>query len=364
MSRLFSPGKIGNFELPNRIIRSATAEKLADDLTGHPTKKLQEMWIDLVKGGTGLIITGHMYVHPSGKCHSEMIGIHKDEIVPELAKMVTAVHEEGGKIAVQINHGGMQCSSDAVKGSIAPSNINDGELTQPAREMRVDEIHMLIDSYTQAARRVKEAGFDAVQLHGAHGYLINQFISPFTNHREDEWGGDLSGRTRFLREVAKAVREEVGQSYPVFIKFGVEDGVDNGLKIAESSSIINKFEEMGLDAVEVSGGVRATSSMKGIKDKSREAYFRRYSRMAKSKTRLPVILVGGLRSKSVMEEILEEGEADFISMCRPLINDPYFPVKLQSNLLAKSECISSNNCWPKAIGEGISCKCPKVENDL
>jgi len=361
MSILFSPGKIGTLELSNRIVRSATAERLADDVTGQPTLKLQEMWTELARGGTGLIITGHMYIHPSGKCHPEMTGIHNDEIVPNLARMVTEVHELGGKIAVQINHGGMQCSPDAVENPIAPSNINDEELEQPAREISIDEIHLMIDAYAQAARRVKDAGFDAVQLHGAHGYLINQFNSPFTNHREDEWGGDLNGRTRFLREVARAVRRQVGPTYPVFIKYGVEDGVEDGLTVEQSSSIISQIEDIGLDAVEVSGGFRATSTMKGIKDESREAYFTRYAKMAKSKTKLPIILVGGLRSKNVMEKILQDGDADFISMCRPLINDPYFPERLRSNLLEKSACISSNNCWPQNMEEGISCKCPIAE---
>jgi 2,4-dienoyl-CoA reductase-like NADH-dependent reductase (Old Yellow Enzyme family) len=171
MSLLFTPDRIGNLVVPNRIVRSATAERLANDDDGYPTSKLSDMWLELVRGGTGLIISGHMFVHPSGKCHPEMSGIYKDELVPEWAKITSAVHKEGGKIAVQINHGGMQCSKDAVVGTIAPSAFDDDELEQPAREITVNEIYLLIDAYAQAARRAKEAGFDAVQLHGAHGYL-------------------------------------------------------------------------------------------------------------------------------------------------------------------------------------------------
>jgi 2,4-dienoyl-CoA reductase-like NADH-dependent reductase (Old Yellow Enzyme family) len=310
---------------------------------------------------SGLIISGHMFVHPSGKCHPEMSGIHKDELVPEWAKITSAVHKEGGKIAVQINHGGMQCSKDAVVGTIAPSAFDDDELEQPAREITVNEIYLLIDAYAQAARRAKEAGFDAVQLHVAHGYLINQFISPFTNRRSDKWGGDDEGRSLFLREVINAVREQVGRGYPVFIKFGVQDGIEGGLTAAISERVIAQFGDLGLDGVEVSGGFRALSTLKGIKSENREAYFRPLAQIARRATELPVILVGGMRSKRVMEDVLESGDADFIAMCRPLINNPQFPYLMKSGIQEKSSCISSNNCWPQKIGEGITCKCPTVE---
>ena len=359
MSLLFSPGKIGSLILPNRIIRSATAEKLADDTTGFPLPKLQDIWVELSRGGTGLIITGHMYVHTSGKCHPEMTGIHNDHVVPYLSKIVSSVHREGGKIAVQLNHGGMKCNKESVKDPIAPSSISDDKLNLFGREMSTGEIEMMINAFAQAARRAKDAGFDAVQVHAAHGYLVNQFNSPFSNHREDEWGGNTVRRTRFLREVIHAIREEVGPSFPVFIKFGVVDSVENGLTLAESSSIISMFSVMGLDAIEVSCGIGESSSKKGIKNESKEAYFRQFSRLAKSQSNLPVILVGGLRSKKIMENVLECRDADFVSLSRPLINNPYLPVQFQSNIIEKSGCISSNNCWPINDGEGIACKCPK-----
>ena len=358
MSRLFHPGRIGNLEIRNRIVRSATAECLADDQSGFPKPGLKNLLVDLARGGTGLIITGHMYVHPSGKCHPEMTGIHDDGAIPVLSEIAKSVHDEGAKIAAQINHGGMQCSDKTVKGTIAPSEINQPFLQQPAREMNPTEIMMLIDSYAQAARRVKEAGFDGVQLHGAHGYLINQFISPFVNHRNDDWGGDASRRLNFLREVTKAVRGRVGKDYPVFIKFGMEDGVDGGLTADEGVRVIGEMAGMGLDAIEISGGIQANNSKKGIKSKETEAYFRDFSKKAKQATDLPIILVGGLRSRDLMEDVLRSGDADFISLCRPLINEPRFPNLLLSGEIEVSGCISSNNCWPEAMNEGIRCKCP------
>lgn len=361
MSLLFTSANIGNLKIPNRIIRSATAESLAVGLDGRSTDKLKNLWVDLARGGTGLIITGHMYVHPTGKCHPEMAGIYDDNLIPDLAHAVKAVHDEGGKIAVQINHGGMQCSGETVVETLAPSGFIDENLEQPAREISTGEIELLIDTYAQAARRAVEAGFDAVQLHGAHGYLINQFISPYINHREDEWGGDLFGRTRFLREIIKAVRVQVGVEFPLFIKFGMEDGVTGGISADTGAEVISWMADMGLDAVEISGGFRANNSMKGIKSEEREAYFRPLAKIARKVTDLPIIIVGGIRSRRVMEDILQVGDADFISMCRPLINEPEFPNLLKTDELLKSGCISSNNCWPKFDGEGISCKCPKID---
>ena len=360
MSLLFTPAKIGSLEIPNRIIRSATAELMADDLDGKPGEQLKSLWVNLVKGGTGLIISGHLYIHPSGKCHPEMTGIYSDDLIQPLKECVDAVHNAGGKIAAQINHGGMQCDKKAVDGTIAPSTIDDDFLEQPAREITIDEIEMLIDAYAQAARRVKEAGFDAVQIHAAHGYLINQFISPYTNQRTDKWGGDLQGRTRFLREVTRSVREQVGPDYPVFMKFGMEDGKDGGLTAETGAKMISMMAEMGLDGIEISGGVEANSVQKGIRNASKEAYFRPLVQLVRRKTGLPLIIVGGMRSKAVMEEVLTSGDADFIAMCRPLSKEPNLPNLMKAGTQETSACISSSNCWSEILGEGISCKCPPL----
>ena len=360
MSVLFQPAMIGSLEIKNRIVRSATAERLADDFTGIPKPSLEDLWINLARGGSGLIISGHMYIHPSGKCHPEMTGIHSDEVIPIFQDIVKAVHKEGSKIAVQINHGGMQCSKEAVQGTIAPSDVDMPFLPQAAREMKAEEISLMIDSYAQAARRAIEAGFDAVQLHGAHGYLINQFISPLVNRREDDWGGDFSRRLNFLKDVIKAVRAQVGIDFPVFIKFGLEDGIDGGLTVDVGARIVSEMGEMGLDAVEISGGIQANNTKKGIKSKEKEAYFRPFAQEVRKFTNFPIILVGGLRSKEIMEDVLESGDADFISLCRPLINEPNLPNLMRIGEKSFSDCISSNKCWPRTMGEGIACKCPTL----
>jgi 2,4-dienoyl-CoA reductase-like NADH-dependent reductase (Old Yellow Enzyme family) len=358
---LFTPAKLGTLSIPNRFMRSATAERMADDQTGQPLPSLKACWQTLAEGGCGLIISGHMYVHPSGKCHPEMTAIYSDDHIAPLRALTDAVHQAGGLVAAQINHGGFQCDPQSVQAPIAPSAFLAEFIAQPMRSMTTAEIEMLIDAYAQAARRAKAAGFDAVQLHGAHGYLINQFISPYSNLRKDEWGGDLNSRTRFLREITRAVRQQVGQSYPVFIKFGMQDGLPDGLTAAEGAEVVAMMADMGLDGIEISGGLRASNSKRGINQPDREAYFRPLAQLARTRTKLPIILVGGLRSRSVMEELLESNDADFVSLCRPFINQPDFPNALKAGTVEISGCISANNCWAKNPGEGIACKCPLPE---
>lgn len=361
MSIIFTPQNIGSLTLPNRLVRSATAERFTHDADGRPQPQLASLYRQLTQGGVGLIITGHMYVHPTGKAHPEMTGIYADDLLPDLTLLADAVHQEGGKVAVQINHGGMQCSRETVPESIAPSAVDAPFLTRPAREMTVDEIAMLIDAYAQAARRTKEAGFDGVQLHAAHGYLISQFLSPFVNKRTDNWGGSPDKRLNFLRAVYSAVREQVGPDYPVFAKLGFVDGVEGGLTPADGLQIVAEMEKLGLDAVEISGGIQSPNSKAGLKTEESEAYFRPFVQQIRAAgLKIPLILVGGLRSKSVMENVLTSGDADFVSLCRPLINQPDLPNRMRQGVQYRSGCISGNRCWPKGFSEGISCKCAKA----
>ncbi len=357
MSLLFTPKNIGTLEIHNRLVRSATAERMADD-DGQPRAMMLDLYRKLAKGGVGLIITGHMFIHASGKAHPEMAGIYSDNLIPKLKELTNAVHEAGGLVAVQINHGGIYVDENSVPRPIAPSAFQIDPEKQAAREISADEIHTLIDAFGQAARRAKEAEFDAVQIHSAHGYLISQFLSPAVNKRSDEWGGGLSERMRFLKEVTYAVREQVGNEYPVFIKLGMQDGIEDGLDLDESLEIVKMLQGAGLDGIEISSGFKHSSIRKGIRVESDEAYFLPFAKKIRPYTSLPLLLVGGMRSKKVMERILEDGDADFISMCRPLINDPEFPNQLRLGLKEKSDCISSNNCWAENKGEGIKCKCP------
>ena len=359
MNILFKPGRIGTLELPNRLVRSATAEAMADD-GGRPRPALLQLYRELARGGVGLIISGHFFVHPSGKAHAEMTGAHDDRLVPALAELADAVHQEGGRLVAQINHGGVQCHRDVTDSVMGPSPFDPPWQEVPVRPMTEGQIETIIDAYGQAARRVQEASFDGVQIHAAHGYLIGQFLSPFVNRRGDRWGGDLSGRTRFLTEVSRAIRDQVGLDYPVLIKLGMLDGMDGGLTVAEGVQVAAKLAATGIDGVELSGGMGGASSMNtipGIRTEGDEAYFRPLAQEVRPVTDLPILLVGGMRSRRVMEEVLTSGDADFISLCRPLIAEPDFPNRLRAGAQDRSACISGGRCWPEQAGEGMGCKC-------
>jgi len=359
---LFEPGLIGNLELPNRLVRSATAEKMADP-SGAPLPKLHDLYSELAQGGVGLIITGHLYIDEGGKCHPEMTGIHRDELIPDLKKLTRTVHEHQGKIVAQINHGGGNCSSETVPEPVAPSNTADALYKQPARALQDQEIKELISAFAQAARRAQKAGFDGVQIHGAHGYLISQFLSPLSNQRDDRWGGNPENRSRFLRKVSRAVRQEVGPDYPVLIKLGLADGPEGGLAVDEGTQLASRLEDLGLDGLEIStgfSGERFRSIQKGIRRPDEEAYLLPLVKQARPETNLPILAVGGYRSRKVMEQVLLGGWAEFISLSRPLIREPSLPKLFREGKRGQSQCLSANNCWPESTGEGISCKCPPV----
>jgi 2,4-dienoyl-CoA reductase-like NADH-dependent reductase (Old Yellow Enzyme family) len=355
MTKLFEPGKIAGLTLANRLVRSATAEYMADEV-GRPEPPLVEMHQALARGGVGLIITGHAFVHRSGRCRLEMTGVHEDDLITSLEALTKAVHGQGGKVVMQINHGGRHCAEDAiVEEPLAPSPVPRTRGDPRPRELNEAQIRELIGAYGRAAGRAKTAGFDGVQLHGAHGYLINQFNSPATNWRRDGWGGSVARRLRFLEEVAAAVRDEVGGDYPVLIKLGIQDFVRDGLTLDDGVEIVRHLADWGIDAVEISGGLGGQNIRKDILCPDEEAYFLPQARKAREATDLPLILVGGLRSKSVMARILEEGTADFISLSRPLIREPDLPQRFQEGQ-DKASCISCNRCWPPPGEYGVKCR--------
>jgi 2,4-dienoyl-CoA reductase-like NADH-dependent reductase (Old Yellow Enzyme family) len=333
------------------------------DEAGRPLPQLETLYGNLARGGVGLLITGHMYVHPSGKAHPSMTGVYSDDLIPGLSTLADAVHAEGGAVAMQINHAGRQSRGDLLKDPVGPSDHPPAPPRSGARAMTVNEIEMLIDAYAQASRRAVSAGFDAVQIHAAHGYLISQFLSPLANRRTDEWGGSLENRTRFLKRVVSAVREQVGDDFPVLAKLGVRDESSEGLTLEEGAAIISQLHDWGLDAVEISGGLADTGTFNitgDIGPGKNEAYFRPWAQAARSAAELPIILVGGMRSLATMEDVLQSGDAQMISMCRPLICEPDLPNRLAAGTQTAAACVSKNRCWPRKDDVGIACKCPGV----
>ncbi|HYA32067.1 MAG TPA: NADH:flavin oxidoreductase [Thermodesulfovibrionales bacterium] len=344
---LFEPFSFSGLSLKNRLVRSATYERRADE-DGFVTESIMEIYEELARGGIGLMITGNALVHPSGRTITQMLCIHSDIYVQGLRKLTAAVHELGGLIAIQLTHGGRQSFPILLGGSspIAPSAIYDTSTKVMPRAMTDTEIWEIVDAFGEAARRARIAGFDAVQIHGAHGYLVSEFFSPHTNRRNDYWGGDEERRFHFLEEVYKAIRREVGEDYPVMIKMNADDLLDGGLRVEEAVRIGRKLQEQGIDAIEVSGGMYESSKKTAQPDiltPAEEAYFRTEGGKFKKGLNIPVMLVGGMRSKAVMEDVLQRGEADLISLSRPLIREPDLPNKFREGKEA-SDCISCNGC--------------------
>ena len=234
MKTLFEASAINGMVLKNRLVRSATWEGMcADD--GRPTEKLIRCYCDLARGGVGLIISGFAFVRPDGKQLPGKLGIHEDAFKESFEALTAAVHDADGKIAIQLVHAGGQASA-AVAGRqpLAPSAVKVVQFAEEPAAMTTGDIEAVVAAFAAGARRARDWGCDAVQLHGAHGYLINQFLSPLTNRRTDSYGGGIENRCRFMHEVYQAVRGAVGEDFPVMIKFNAADNLEGGLAIEEA----------------------------------------------------------------------------------------------------------------------------------
>lgn len=352
---LFEPFRIGNLELDNRLMRSATCDWISDN-AGLVTDRQAELYAELGAGGIGLIVSGHIYVRADGIASSGMTGADRDECVTGLTAMAAAVHRTGrAKIAAQLNHGGRSARMCFGKCDLAaPSPVPLDDKSPVPRDLTTAEVEALAKAYGDAARRVKAAGFDAVQIHGAHGYLVSQFLSPLTNKREDAFGGTLENRSRFLKTVYGHIRAAVGDAMPVMIKLGAFDGDAGGLTLEEGLQVGRWFAEWGGDAIEVSGGINAASSAMRIKAGKNEAPFLDKAAAFKHALSIPVITVNGYRSLAFMEKVLASGKADMIALCRPFIREPDLALALVQGTKTTADCISCNRCF-KTADTGLRC---------
>ena len=370
-SILFEPTKIKNMDLRNRFARSATYDGCADK--NYVTEKQMSLYATLAEGGVGLIITGITYVHNKGQISKFQNAISNDEFIPGLNRLTSAVHDRGAKIAVQLFHAGREArfpkSSDRVP--MGPSFLEmDPYFKAGYRTITEDEIWEVVRAFGDGAKRAREAGFDAVQIHGAHAYLLSQFLSPYTNRRQDEWGGSLENRLRIHREIYRDIRQNVGEDYPVLIKIGVQDGFPGGLEFSEGKLAAKYLAQSGFDALEISQGLRGTGSENTefrtkINVLDREAYFRHWCREIKNQVDVPVMMVGGLRTFKLMEEIIQKKEADFISLSRPLIREPDIINEWERGDHHRAKCISCNECFESLLkGKTLECvqDMPKTKN--
>ncbi|MFC1989309.1 tRNA-dihydrouridine synthase [Chloroflexota bacterium] len=357
MSILFEPIEINGLQLKNRFVRSATHDSCSSE-EGEITGDTIELFSRLAEGGVGLIITGFAYVHRNGQASSRQTAIDSDDCVPGLKRLVDKVHGYDVKIAMQLAHNGRDSLMVRARGEVPPGpSFVEGDTYRDSshRAMTVTEIHDTIDAFGQAARRSREAGFDAVQLHAAHSKLFSQFLSPRSNRRTDQWGGNLENRMRFHVEVVNAVRKAVGQDYPLLIKLGVQDTAEDGLTLEEGCRVARELSCSGIDAIEVSEGLektRANHIRKGIKAGKGEALYADWAKEVKRAVSVPVILVGGMRSFGIMEGIVQQGYADCVSICRPLIREPDIINRWQTKDREPAKCVSCNLCISRFRGEG------------
>ncbi len=365
MSKMFETTEINGMKLANRFVRSATWEGMAED-DGSCTPKLMDLISKLAEGGVGLIITSHAYVRQDGQAGPWQLGIYKDALIQGLREMTQAVHDHGGRIVLQAAHAGFFANAK-LTGQIplAPSQV-EGFAKSPRKEMTVGDIQGIVEAFGAAASRAKEAGFDGVQIHSAHGYLLSQLLSPALNKRADEYGGSVEDRARLLLEVLQRVRARVGDGFPVLVKMNSQDFLDGGLTLEDSLKVGTMLQEGGIDAIELSGGTivsgKLSPSRMGIKSEEKEAYFRDAAKIFKATLRVPIIMVGGMRSFDLAERLVEEGYADYVSMSRPFIREPDLIKRWASGDLHKAACISDNQCFgPGMAGEGIYCVAEKKQ---
>ena len=342
---LFAPYRIGKITLRNRIVMPPMATNFADP-EGTVNERHIVYYRRRARGGAGLIIFEHTGIAKQGKAFPNMALIDSDARIPPFKKLVQAVHEEGGKFFIQINHAGRQTLS-AYTGcpTVAPSPIPCPVRQEMPKALSQQEICELIQAYAEAAGRAKEAGANGVEIHMAHGYLLNQFLSPFSNRREDEYGGSLERRLRMPLEVLQAVRNKVGSDFPVTCRFSADEYVEGGLRIEDSKRIARKLEEHGADALHVSACIGASGYLVHPSYYSPEGVFVPLAAAIKSVVRIPVITVGRIRTPALADQILKENKADFVSMGRALIADPELPLKAQQDRTAEIiPCISCNRC--------------------
>jgi len=398
-SIVFTPARIGQLEIKNRLVRSATYERAATS-KGEVSDFLVDLYRTLGKGGVGLIITGIAGVYPKGLASERIIRADNDDLIAGLRKIPQAVREVAPdcRVLLQLHHPGRQVihqediaklmpvlppalmayirkhpeviapegEASPVVEPTAPSAVYDATFDRTPRALTPDEIEEIIEAFAEGVRRAQEAGFDGVQLHAAHGYLLSSFLSPRTNQRMDQYGGSTENRTRIVKDIYQRARKKVGDRFPMLVKINTTDFLPEGIDLNEAVRVGKLLSEVGFNAIETSGGmweawtrkreelgwlpVMVPESRTGIKTQDQEAYFLPGAKALKEKTNTTVILVGGLRSFSKIEEVLTSKAADFVSMCRPLIRQPDLPILWRSGEGPdKAGCNSCNACLPIGV---------------
>ena len=344
-----TPYTIRNMTVKNRILRSATMENMADD-RGFVTDDLVNLYSNLASGGTGLIVTGAAAIEQKARVWSHQTAVWDDRHINGLAQIAEVIQHHGSKCAIQLHHGGMSGFGYSYGSRDSPYSINDAPES---------DIKNTIDAFGSAARRVQNAGFDAVAVHAAHGYLISQFLSPLTNNRTDKWGGNPANRMRFALGACRSIRTKVGPDFPLLWKMNCADYCSGGSDIDEYAQIAKTLVKAGVDLIEVSGGVKEQIQLRSKLKKQagdQEAYFKDAIKPFRNAIGDKALsITGGIRSLNIMQGLIDEG-VDILGICRPLISEPDFPNKIFDPSKKKTaRCTSCNKCLLRIADQPLKC---------
>lgn len=361
--KLFSTGKIGNLELKNRVVMTAMGTGYANP-DGTPSDRITKYYEERAKGGVGLIVTEVTRVNDDhGKASDGQLAVTKDEHIEPLRKFADKIHQYGTKIFLQLHHPGRQNFSAAIGGQpvTAPSAIPCGVCQQETRALTTEEVESLVQDFVNGARIAKAAGVDGVELHGAHGYLINQFLSPYTNKRTDKYGGSFKNRLNFLKEIILGIRKECGD-YPLMVRLTVEEflsdfGInEKGIDLAEGVKIVKALEELGIDAIDVSSGIYETMNTIVEPTSYGQGWRIHLANAVKEAVNIPVVAASVIRDPQYAEELLESNTLDFIGMGRTFLADPEWAVKAQEGRPEDiRKCISCLHCFESIFAGNLEC---------
>jgi len=349
LSILFSPSRIGNMALKNRFIRSATWENLATE-DGHMTEKLYDVYEELAQGEVGLIVTGYANIVAEEKPNAGMMGMYNDSFIDEYKKLTELVHRHDSKIVMQLAYGGTKTTYNVGERVIfAPSDVCERGTQTQGKAMTQDEIDYIVQAFAKASRRAKESGFDGVEIHAAHTYLINQFLSPYYNRRDDQYGGSLDNRMRFLLEIYAEIRKVTGEDFPILVKLTASEFFEGGLTFDETRIICKKLESVGVDAIIISGNIHGKASdMVGESydghTLAEEGYFHQYGHVISQDVDVPVITVGGLSDFGAIEAIAEQTNIQYFALSRPLLAEPHLLKRWKQGDRAPVDCERCSKC--------------------
>ena len=317
MVHLRTPLTMDKLSLNNRLVLPPMATAKAE-MDGSITNSLVSYYDEKSKGGyLSFVIIEHSYITLQGKASEKQLSAADDSVIVGLKKLSDTLHKNGSKVAMQLNHAGSAADKNTGMEIVGPSAILNTSKNVIPKELSKEQIQKIIEDFKLAAIRTQKAGFDAVEIHSAHGYLLNQFYSPLTNERSDEYGGTIYGRIRIHLEVIKAIRDAVGENFPILLRLGAGDYVDGGSTIADAIIAAQEFEKAGVDILDISGGICGYRHPQSIQ----AGYFSDMSLPIKKVTNFPIILTGGITTPEEAEELLVLGAADLIGVGRAILQD-------------------------------------------